>query len=210
MIKLKIRSFRISIANPAFLALIALLSFHSTAKAQTSSTVLETNSDPAENIVVKEDKSTALLRGELRGLDLAIYRLLNSLIDDEYYNINCNFPIHTQTYTRKRLCDTGYGELASQYASKEATVMEAFDHLAAELLQESGLMMTELEQEDMRYREIVFEVAKENPNLAEKLLRRHYLQLVLNHRRENWWKSAFGMEVQPLTITASEIQFPSK
>jgi len=89
--------------------------------------------------------------------------------------------------------------------------MKIFDQLPAELLQEPGLMMTtELEQGDMRYREIVFELAKESPNLAEKLLRRHYLQLVLNHRRVNWWKITFGMEVRPLTMSASEIQFPSE
>jgi len=207
VIKLKIQNFRISIACLAF---IGLLFFHSTATTQTTSTVLEATSEPAENIVIKEDKSSASLRGELRRLDLEIYRLLNSLINDEYYNINCNFPLQTQSFIRKRLCDTGYGELARQYASKEATVMGVFDQLPVELLQESGLMMTELEQGDMRYREIVFELAKENPNLAEKLLRRHYLQLVLNHRRENWWKSAFGMAVQPLTIAASEIQLPTE
>ena len=208
MIKLKNRDCKIGTACFTF---IALLLFHSTAIAQTSSTVQETTSYPDENIVVKEDKSTVSLRAELRGLDLEIYRLLNSLINDEYYNINCDFPARTHSFIRKRLCDTGYGELASQYASKEATVMEVFDQLPVELLQGSGLMMTtELEQGDLRYREIVFALANENSNLAEKLLRRHYLQLVLDHRRENWWKSVFGMEVQPLIISASEIQFPSE
>lgn len=193
------------------IAFIALLCFHSNASTQIPTIELATNLDPDEIIIITEEKSTVSLRHELRVLDLEIYRLLNSLIEDDYYNINCNFPLLTQSFIRIRFCDTGYGEIASHYAYREASVMEVFDQLPDELLPDADiLIMTELERGDKEYREIVFNLANETPPLAEKLLRRHYLQLVLNHRRQNWWNNVFGREVQPLSIPASEIQFPSK
>jgi uncharacterized protein YceH (UPF0502 family) len=89
--------------------------------------------------------------------------------------------------------------------------MQVFDQLPAELLQGSGLQVaTELEQGDKDYRDIVFALANENVELADKLIRRHYLQLVLNHRRENWWNNLFGREVKPLAIPATELQLPNQ
>lgn len=67
-------------------------------------------------------------------------------------------------------------------------------------------LLTDLQQHDREFEELVFEIAKNDPELAEKLVRRYFLELNLEHRKKNWWKNLFGQEVEEIEIPTSIVR----
>jgi len=193
---------------------------------------------PIEEIVVIGQKSTYTMRVEIRKLDREIYDQLNSLIEDEYYQVTCSRPTRVSARTRPYRCQTGFELMARRIAYSEASALAALGEISlgtftnddtlfstqeistqetVALTESRGflinsfadidaVMLTELQRGREEYPNIVFDLAKDRPQLAEKLVRRYFLNLALQHRKKHWWSNLFGREVAPMPIPNSVIR----
>ena len=188
---------------------------------------------PIEEIVVIGQKSAYAMRVEIRALDREINDQLNALIDDEYYQVTCSRLTRISSRTRHYRCQTGFELMARQIAYSEASALTALGELSIDTFTEpdalilneetvaltesrgflldsfagtDALMMTELQRGYEEYQNIVFDLAKDRPQLAEKLVRRYFLNLALQHKKKYWWDSLFGREVESMPIPASAVR----
>jgi len=188
---------------------------------------------PIEEIVVIGQKSAYTMRVEIRKLNREINDELNSLIDDEYYQVTCSRPTRVSARTRPYRCQTGFELMARRIAYSEASALTALGDLSLDTFTESdafllleetvaltdsrefligsfedtdAVLLTDLQQGREEYRNIVFDLAKDQPQLAEKLVRRYFLNLALQHKKKYWWSNLFGYEVAPMPIPNSVIR----
>ncbi|MCH7817099.1 MAG: hypothetical protein IIC60_11075 [Proteobacteria bacterium] len=67
-------------------------------------------------------------------------------------------------------------------------------------------LLTDLQRHREEYEKIVFDLARDNPQLAEKLVRRYYLHLAFQHKKEHWWSNFFGRDVESIAIPTSTVR----
>ncbi len=188
---------------------------------------------PIEEIVVIGEKSAYAMRVEIRTLDREINDQLNALIDDEYYQVVCSRPTRISARIRSYRCQLGFELMARQIAYSEASALTALGELSIDTFTEPDaqflfeetvalteargflldsfedtdtVMMTELQSGREAYQNIVFDLAKDQPQLAEKLVRRYFLDLALQHKKKYWWSNFFGREVELMAIPTSAVR----
>ena len=134
---------------------------------------------------------------------------------------------------RRDVCQPGFVQIARSYAFEETAALAALNDLSVDRFievdrlitnnEDSGpseltnisfddfdntgaLLMTELERHRGEYERMVFDLAMADRQLAEKLVKRYYLELSLTHRKNNWWKYFFKQEIEEIEIPTSLVR----
>jgi hypothetical protein len=188
---------------------------------------------PIEEILVIGEKSTVGMRLEIRRLNQEIVGELNALIDNQLYKVNCSLRRYRSSQVRTYVCQPGFVMIARNYAYEEAAALAALNELSVDLFIEpdalipneetvnlsgfagssfaefdttEGLLVTELQRHQEEFEQLVFSLAQNDNQLAEKLVRRYYLELALEHRKKNWWKYFFRRDVEEIELPTSLIR----
>jgi len=164
--------------------------------------VQQQNPAPAliDEITVLGSKSATTLRFEIRNVEVQIWGMLNDLIGEEEFKMDCAMREKTGSYIKTYVCEPAFLIKARREAAALA-LLEAgdpgdyafFDVLSASVVEGSELQV-ELRSKYDEYGAKIDALVAEHPELEDSILEMQRLVEEQRRRKNSWWGNLFGRD----------------
>ena len=153
-----------------------------------------------DEITVLGSKSASTLRFEIRNVEVQIWGMLNNLIEEEEFKMDCGMQENTGSYIKTYVCEPVFLINARREAAAQA-LLEAgdpedyafFDVLSGTLVKESELQV-ELRLKYEEYSAKIDALIVEHPELEDSILEMQGLIEEQRRRKNSWWGNLFGRD----------------
>ena len=160
--------------------------------------------DPApaliDEITVLGSKSAMTLRFEIRNAEVQIYGMLNDLIEEEEFKMDCGMREKKGTYIKSYVCEPVFLINARSEATQQALLAagDPEDYAFFDVLSDTAIEEPELKEvvrpKYEEYSTKIDALAAEHPELTDSILALQSLVEEQRRRKNPWWGNLFGRD----------------
>ena len=164
--------------------------------------VQQQNPAPAliDEITVLGSKSASTLRFEIRNAEVKIWGMLNDLIEEEEFKMDCGMQEKKGSYIKSYACEPVFLINARREAASQALLAAgdpedyAFFDVLSDTVVEASELKVELTPKYEEYSAKIDALVAEHPELTDSILEMQRLVEEERRRKNSWWGNLFGRD----------------